>query len=77
MSSEQDARELAVEVLSLVVSVVSWLVIFGIGLLVMIKGWGLTPHSWFWIVSGWAATIVCVMFPPFARSFMKGVLKRM
>jgi hypothetical protein len=30
----------------------SWLVIFGGGILIMIYGWGIQPVSWGWIILG-------------------------
>jgi hypothetical protein len=38
--------------LKLIANLLGLLICFGVGLLVMILGWGLTPHSWGWIIGG-------------------------
>ncbi len=37
------------------------LISFAISICVMIRGWGLTPHSWGWIIFGLIWTVVAMV----------------
>jgi hypothetical protein len=43
-------------------SFISTLLVMGLGLLVMIKGWGLYPISWGWVLGGYGAMIFIMIF---------------